>query len=387
MLVGHLPPPPDLELGIPRERLDYLHYLPSAGLTAETGLIVYIHGWGSRFNDSYALKLLPYLADTYNCVALSVDYQDAAAQAESPVAPAPDFFLKLQQHHGVTVSVPQGMAPMVMVNELSRMLAARGVTALHRECTLVRGREGHINFGLLPALDHLTAIGALLRTYPLDRRRLFVLGTSYGGYLALLMAKLAPRTFRLVVDNSGFSGPDDEVSVYGVSAYAGAVRIRVLCPLAFGRDPQRPNYFSPSRRLIRELAVPGHYHIPSISVIHSYHSTDDRIAPTASKQALAQVLRQYRDYDLRLIGPADIDGRLFKHGGHGFDASLRGLFALSYQRWSPQAAGAAGNSDDGTDFEHQTINRLPCGAQDYVVQFTRRGTVTLSIERASGPDA
>ncbi|MDX9861957.1 MAG: DUF2920 family protein, partial [Rhodospirillales bacterium] len=233
-------------------------------------------------------------------------------------------------------------------------------------------------FGVLPAMDHLQVLGTVLKNYVVDRKRLFVLGTSYGGYIGLLLSKFAPNTFRLIVDNSGFSGPADTMpSLYGISSSIGAMRLVHRCLVAFSDDPSSPNYLSSSRKMIRDLAVAAHYHVPSETVVHSYHSEADTVAPIAAKKKLALVLGRRRRYDLRPISKADIDGRIFKNEKHGMDASLRGLFELSYRRWSAEA----GDPPSITDFDLGTVIRFLCGEEDYVLKFGR-DDVSLAVEPA-----
>ncbi len=370
---------PDIELGVPREAIEYALALPSRGMSPQTGLVFYIHGFGFRYNDAYAGKLLPYLADTYDCIAVGVDYHGARRyHGKSRSRPAPDFFAKLEEHYGVTVTAPAGTEIWTVVNAVCFELAKRGVTQLHPECQIVSGAEGYANFGVLPAMDHLQVLGTVLKNHVVDRKRLFVLGTSYGGYIGLLLHKFAPNTFRLVVDNSGFSGPADTLlSLYGMSSSVGTMRIVHRCLVAFSDDPSVPNYLSPSRRMIRDLAVASHYHLPSETVLHSYHSEADTVAPTAAKKKLAEVLGRRRRYDLRLISEADVDGRIFKNAKHGMDASLRGVFELSYRRWTAEVA----DPPAITDFDLGTVNRLPCGEEDYVVSFSG-DDVSIAVEPA-----
>lgn len=372
-------PHPDLEIGVPRQPVAYNLVFPSAGLSARTGVLFYIHGFGVRFNDAYAEKLLVHLADTYDCLAVCVDYQGAASYAWGTRRwPAPDFFVQLARHYGVSVEAPAGTDIWAIVTAVCRGLHARGVTELHPDCHTLTGVDGYANYGLLPALDHLQVLGRLLRDFPVDRRRLFVLGTSYGGYIGLLLGKLAPSTFRLIVDNSGFTGPDDNPDcVYGIGRSAEMLRITNRCLIGFSADPASPHFLSPGRRRIRDMAVADHYALPSETVIYSYHSATDTVAPAAFKTRLAALLAPLRRYDLRLVSAADVDGRLFKTTAHGMEASLRGLFELSYRRWT---AGAA-DPPAVTDFDLGTANRLPCGEADYVLTFGR-DDVALTIDAA-----
>lgn len=369
-------PHPDIELGVPRTGLSYSMALPSAGVTPDTGLIIYIHGYGSRFHDQYSLKLNQFFADQYNCVAACVDYHGASA-ARPVLTPSPDFFVKLKEHHGVELTAPAGMSPMSIVNIVLDAMADNGTTELHPSCFLMKGMDGYMNFGVLPALDNLQVAWSLINRFSINKKRLFVLGTSYGGYLALMMAKLAPNTFRLVIDNSGFSGPADDLAcICGVSEKKGRVNVTVCSPICFSRDPKSPFYFSEPRRLIRELANEEHYSMASDTVIHSYHSTDDYIARVDDKIKMAELVSRFRNYDLRLIRECDLDGRAFKTMAHGMDASMRGLFELSYGRWRSESR----ELPDTTDFDTGTVNKLPCGESVYVATFSRDHGVRLHVE-------
>jgi len=372
-------PHPDIELGVPREKIDYALRIPSHGLSPDSGVIFYIPGFGFRFDDGYAAGFLPHLADTYDCVAVSVDYHGARGYAGAAQRwPAPDFFTKLAEHYGLTVTAPPDTSVPVIVDTVCRQLIARGVTKLHPACHTVSGMDGYANFGLLPALDHLQVLWKVMADHAVNKKRLFVLGTSYGGYIGLLLCKLAPNTFRLIVDNSGFSGPEDAPEyLYGIASSAGPIRIVNRCLVAFSADPSSPNYLSPSRKRVRDLAVAEHYALPSDTVLYSYHSATDRVARADAKKRLAEVLGRFRKYDLRLISEADIDGRIFKNLAHGMNASLRGLFELSYRRWAAEVAAPPAI----TDFDLGTVHRLPCGSENYLLAFGRDG-VSLAVEPA-----
>lgn len=366
------PPHPDVELGLSREALSYSVVLPDAGIGPRTGLIFYIFGFGASYDDSYARRLLPYLANDHDCVAVAVDYQGAKAQSTVDADFAADFFINLQRHYGITVSVTPSLAGDVnaFLYELSQILAEAGITTLHPSCRLIKRGDRYINFGVLPALDHLQVAARIITEYGIDRRRIFAIGTSYGGYLALLLTKLAPNTFRFVVDNCGFSGLDNVI--YGATTWPGPVRVLIVSPEAFSLNPDSPAYLSPERQAIRELATPEHYQLPSATFAYSYHGVVDDIASPEAKKALSDLLQQKgRHHNLRLIGPADLDGRLFKVPGHGLQASMRGLFQLSMDRWLTDAAHTPAAAE--TDFDLGTVNTLACAGSDYVFEFGRDG--------------
>lgn len=365
-------PHPDLELGFPRRSLNYSVVLPDAGVGPRTGLVFYIFGFGGAYDDSYARRLLPYLANDHDCVAVAVDYQGGRAQSDDSLSFAPDFFVNLQKHHGVTVGITPDLDDKALRVGLLQTLADAGIRSLHNSCRLIKCGDPYINFGVLPALDHLQVAAKVIAEYAIDRSRIFAIGTSYGGYLALLLNKLAPHTFRCVVDNGGYSSAEDAGNVvYGVTNLGDPVHVLVFSPQAFSANPDSPAYFNAARRAIRDLASADHYHLPSATIAYSYHGDVDNVASPEAKQALSRLLRQKgRRHELRMIGPADLDGRVFKVPGHGFNASMRGLFQLSMERWL---------ADDGrdqsavTDFDLGTVNTLACADFDYVFHFGRDG--------------
>src|SRR5579871_3758928 len=68
-------PPPDLELGFPRRPLKYLAVPPAAGIGPGTGVMLFICPWGMAIADVYLRdKLLPHLADRFDCLAVAADY-------------------------------------------------------------------------------------------------------------------------------------------------------------------------------------------------------------------------------------------------------------------------------------------------------------------------
>lgn len=371
-------PIPDLELTVPRTAVEYQVVLPSQGIGQNTGLALYIHGYGGRFNDPYTCKLLPYLADTYDCVAVCVDYQGAVAQTDVGLRPAPNFFAKLKEHYGVSIAASANMEAMEIVRLALLELGKRGITSLHQDCVLMKEGSSYINFGLLPALDHLQVTHAVLEAFPIDRRRIFVIGTSYGGYLALLMAKFAPNTFKMAIDNCGFSGPDGSMAtIFGVNPATFAesgVKVHTRTPIAFCETPGNKYSFTDDRRIVREIAVDAHYQLDGGGIIYSYHSAIDKIAPLKEKIVAAQVLAKYRNHVLRIIDQDDIDGVVFKHPEHGMGASMRGLFDLSYKQWLTHASDMPAT----TDFDLETVNILPCADKLYIISMSTAG-VTLSI--------
>ena len=62
------------------------------------------------------------------------------------------------------------------------------------------------NFGLMQALDHIYVIDDLIKRGS-RTSNIILFGSSHGGYIAHMVAKLAPNTIRLIIDNSSYISP------------------------------------------------------------------------------------------------------------------------------------------------------------------------------------
>ena len=365
-------PHPDIELGVPRTSLDYLVCAPDRGVNADTGLVLFFVGYGMEPCGRYVRSLLSYLANKHNCIAASVDYFGAALW-ESPKCrwiPRPDFFVNLKRFHGIEVSAPKGFDVKQLRDQLSIGLRQRGIARLDPACVFLLVSPEYHSMGFLPALDGIQVAHHLLGEFALNKRRLFAFGTSYGGYIGSVMAKLAPRSFRMVVDNSGFSSAEDDIwNVYGMSKWYSpqGVAMNTLMTAAFSQNSKAANFFSAAHKHIRNLLNREHVY-ESSTRLYGYHSISDEVAPTAAKLGLRGVYAGKVPYELEVIDAAKIDGRVFKDLSHGLRASMRGLFDRSYDKFRRDGEALA----DETDFDLGSRYSFPSGAREYVVSFSRQ---------------
>ena len=190
-----------------------------------------------------------------------------------------------------------------------------------------------------------------------------------------MLVKFAPNTFRMVIDNSGFSSADDDLAgIYGLgSGKLCGVTIAAESSIRWTDRPDSPLYFSPARRAVRTLLDTGHVG-PSGSFVYCYHCCQDTVSPPARKRMLPEIYRGKLHYEQTIVEQGDLDGRLFKTLEHGMKASMRGLFCLSYEKY----AGHAAEAEATTDFDMRTEIRLPCAGRDYLLAYSGAG-VRLSI--------
>lgn len=366
----------DVEWNCLRGSIRYWITLPAGGVDQQTGLVVLIHGYGQSGDDEYARKFRAFISDRFNCGVVTLRYYGSSSYANVSLRPAPDFFLKLKEHHGITVGRSENLSSNQIIGGTMSALMQRGIERLHVECILLTETDEYHSFGVLPAIDTLTVVNDVLHRYPLDKKRLFAIGSSYGGFIVEMILKLAPNTFRMLIDNSGFTSADeDQTGLYGAGlTRISGVGIATLATRRWSADPASPYYFSKSCRDIRNMLNPEHVG-KSETQLYCYHSARDTLIPAAHKRALTDIYRGKVPYEQTMVEETDIDGHLFKTLEHGMQASLRGLFEASYDRYSAGAKVAM----DTTDFELKSQIVLPCSERTYVAYYDEKG-VELVIQ-------
>ena len=328
--------PDDFELGHPREGL--LEYTVSwSGKGTAKGLVFLISGFGGDADPEYARKLRRHMVDVHGLVAVSVRYHCSRSRPEVGASVRIDareqiLLAGLAAMHGRPVSNPND------IGELAAKLAGLPEVMAYGE--IVPGGGEYQNFGVLQAMDHLAVLGDLLARGPaFDRQRIIAFGSSHGGYIAHLMAKLAPSTFAAVIDNSAYAQPPIHYLGAGRGAeytcsVGGTLQLHCRTLSGWSFDERgAPNFYGRDNDVLRDAAHPPHLEAMRAAAQGDptqylmVISAEDHISPPEAKRRQAAALRQAGfDARLELIGPDQIDGVVFKAPVHGLGASLRGLF-------------------------------------------------------------
>jgi hypothetical protein len=253
-------------------------------------------------------------------------------------------------------------------------MKADPATPLVVPCTLYPSKNEYQNFGLLPALDHIFAINDLYMRYPHIPKTIYAIGSSYGGYIANLISKLAPCTLNAVFDNSSWAAPNlryikgQELGWHEVAGNLFPnvmLELNVLSPwthLSF-----MPNYFNGDRRLIRSFPE-NHLNVMANAgnqktIYRCVHAKEDSVSNTEEKIKLVNGLRGNGfDVQMEIYSEADIDGRYIKHMEHGMGLSMRMFFARALDQSQTSIR------DDqrlDVDFDHTLL--FPCETKSYVV--------------------
>jgi len=365
-------PPPDIELGFPRQPLKYATVTPAAGIGHNTGVILFICPWGMAVEDPYVgEKLLPHLANTHDCVAVAANYFGIGVKRRSG---------KLAEFDGWRAELARRFGSQLLTLSFEAVfpeLVRLGVAELPPDLPLIlQNFPEYPSFGLQPALDNIAVLAAVLRQHSLRHDRIYAVGSSYGGYIACLMLKLMPNTIHAVVENSGFTQalPEEMASMEGAGRnWFDGRGIRLCCVPASPwttRDSTSKYFVSSSVLAIRDCLDASQY-TASKTYLASYHAEKDALIPIEAKRRFWATIGSKLELRSVTVDDTMIDGRLFKSNAHGMDASLQLLFDDGLHDLPSCAA------DAETDFSKSTV--VDVAARDRIYRASYRPDLSLEF--------
>lgn len=325
----------DPELGLPRLcRLTLHAAAPDSG--AAEGLVFVIPDLPEDIEGPQLAACRRHLAEKHRLLAVSVEYHAYRSKlgdgAKFDIGE--ELFKELRNicaSNGVTL--------------LYKDAVARAITQLPAPCELelpVRPANGdYQNLGLVAALDHLQVFAHLRREgrIAFDAANVIVMGNGYGGYLAHLVAKIAPHAIRAVIDFAGRMQPPASFLFGGLEPgpapyyyHFGKSRIFPLVHTEWEREAGSPRHYSPARMAIRDVAREDHARAMLAAtarppVFCGLVSILDASPETTAKLRQLEMLRQLGfGVIMRDIGDIDGSSAAIEQTEHGPVISLPFLF-------------------------------------------------------------
>ncbi|ECR2893428.1 DUF2920 family protein [Campylobacter jejuni] len=343
----------DVELNI--KRTSKLEYRISYDDEKEIKAIVFIiGGYGANANIYFLDSYRNYIAKNFDVVAVHVFYH-CFCQRRSDVEKYSAFtiFTKddvsnlsqvlLEIGVNINVNLENAQQCYELLNQNITTLKSQGKLAQNYQAkftsTFVPPNGDYQNYGIMAAIDHINALKDLVKRFPkfADLPKIYG-GGSYGGYLALLIAKIAPWYVDGVIDNSGVCLPflacilGREMNQGEFYFEGSGYRLYCFVYKYWNRNMNSSYYFGDENYLIRAILNSNHLQIQSNlnknTIFVSYHSIQDMGAPVQNKIELYKCYQELGyDATLHLIKDEnDIDGRFVKSLEHGLRMTDRALF-------------------------------------------------------------
>ncbi|EAI9959433.1 DUF2920 family protein [Campylobacter coli] len=344
----------DVELGI--KRTSKLEYRISYDDEKEIKAIVFIiGGYGANANIYFLDSYRNYIAKNFDVVTINVFYHCFCARQSIDQKYNPKLIPNkddLERINNILKNINLGhllanednfeqIIPFIeqRAGEIKQAGLVDESQKIGLSCDFIPPNGDYQNFGIMAALDHINALKDLVKRFPkfADLPKIYG-GGSYGGYLALLIAKIAPWYVDGVIDNSGSAVPP-LIYILGREMEGGCdyvlnsshILIQCFLKTHWTRKENSPYFFNNENYFIRTLLNKDHLILQSEknkNIIYvSYHSKEDPLTPANFKEQTMQILKILGyDVSLNLIDENKIDGKFIKNLDHGCGIPDKALF-------------------------------------------------------------
>ncbi|EIE6838585.1 DUF2920 family protein [Campylobacter coli] len=344
----------DVELNI--KRTSKLEYRISYDDEKEIKAIVFIiGGYGANANIYFLDSYRNYIAKNFDVVAVHVFYHCFCARQSIDQKYNPKLIPNkddLERINNILKNINLGhllanednfeqIIPFIeqRAGEIKQAGLVDESQKIGLSCDFIPPNGDYQNFGIMAALDHINALKDLVKRFPkfADLPKIYG-GGSYGGYLSLLIAKIAPWYVDGVIDNSGSALPPLNYILgremeSGCDYVLNSSHILIQCFLKthWTRKENSPYFFNNENYFIRTLLNKDHLILQSQknkNIIYvSYHSKEDPLTPANFKEQTMQILKILGyDVSLNLIDENKIDGKFIKNLDHGCGIPDKALF-------------------------------------------------------------
>ncbi|HID0156890.1 TPA: DUF2920 family protein [Campylobacter jejuni] len=373
----------DVELGI--KRTSKLEYRISYDDEKDIKAIVFIvGGFGANANISFLDFDREYIAKNFDVVVVHVFYHCFCARQSIDQKYNPKLIPNqddLERVNGILKNINLGhlsvnkdnfeqIIPLIeqKVNKMKQAGLVDESQKIELSCDFIPPNGDYQNYGIMAAIDHINALKDLVKRFPkfADLPKIYG-GGSYGGYLSLLIAKIAPWYVDGVIDNSGSALPPlnyilgrEMEHSYG-DYYEDFPHNRIIFFLKthWTRKENSPYFFNNENYFIRTLLNKDHLILQSQknkNIIYvSYHSKEDPLTPANFKEQTMQILKILGyDVSLNLIDENKIDGKFIKNLDHGCGIPDKALFRKELPLMLEKLQG-------GKSFMQENSISYPCG--------------------------
>ena len=341
----------DFELSIKREKGVIYNYTYPKNKKLK-GIVFIIPGFGDDTNSEYSQKLRDYVAKEFDVVAVSAIYHCFSSRLNNGGVETLDDYdelVLLSNLKRFNIEVETDDLHEILNNINEEIKARKDEGKLDKNeiivqtVTILPKNNEYQNFGILQALDHINVLKELKSRNLnfIDNYPTILIGSSHGGYIANLIAKIVPNSIDCVIDNSSYVKPplnyiigkeNNPLHEECRGIYGENLIINYFTKKFWSNNDDSFYYLSKDNYEIRDLSNKLHNKImakksESKTRYIFYHSIKDRIAMYKDKEDFSKGLAELGfDVTLNIISNiSQIDGNFIKSLEHGLDMSIKKL--------------------------------------------------------------
>ena len=384
----------DVELGIKRSSA-LSFYACYDDVKEAKALLVIISGLGADSDSSYRTHLMQTMAENYDVACISVDYHCIGNRPQLGAKFGLDDIdreILTRELSSIGINLPIDLKSIdchekvdLLLKFLSKEITVRKESGilpadfrLNASITMVPTKNEYQNFGIMQALDVLNAVlytKKYINSAKFEHLPVIMVGSSHGGYLAHMCAKIAPWLVDAVIDNSSYAiflwrliGFGKEIDFTNYFCFGTDTLYQNLYLYFFDKthwtlNEKSPYYFIDAREEIRNILNLDHLNVQSSykkPIYVSYHCTyDNETAPAKDKTELYEALKKLKfDATLHMIkDESEVDGKFIKSLTHGMGMSYK----LLLQRELPGVMKKILSKKDKKDEINERCIEYKCG--------------------------
>ncbi|WP_107775852.1 DUF2920 family protein [Campylobacter concisus] len=350
----------DIELGIKRSSPLSFYSCYDDAKDAKA-LLVIIPGLGEDSDLGYRANLIRTMAESYDVACISVDYHCIGNRPQLGAKFGLDDIdreILTRELSSIGINLPIDLKSIdchekvdLLLKFLSKEITIRKERdilpadfRLNASITMVPTKNEYQNFGVMQAMDVLNAVlytKKYINNAKFEHLPVIMVGSSHGGYLAHMCAKIAPWLVDAVIDNSSYAiflwrliGFGKEINFTNYFCFGTDTLYQNLYIYFFDKtywtlNEKSPYYFIDAREEIRNILNLDHLNVQSSykkPIYVSYHCIFDKeIAPAKDKIELYEALKKLKfDATLHMVkDESEVDGKFIKSLTHGMGMSYK----------------------------------------------------------------
>ena len=384
----------DVELGIKRSSA-LSFYACYDDVKEAKALLVIIPGLGADSDSRYRTHLMRTMAENYDVACFSVDYHCIGNRPQLGAKFGLDDIdreILTRELSSIGINLPIDLKSIdchekvdLLLKFLSKEITIRKESGilpadfrLNASITMVPTKNEYQNFGVMQAMDVLNAVlytKKYINNAKFEHLPVIMVGSSHGGYLAHMCAKIAPWLVDAVIDNSSYAiflwrliGFGKEIDFTNYFCFGTGNLYQNLYLYFFDKthwtlNEKSPYYFIDAREEIRNILNLDHLNVQSSykkPIYVSYHCTyDNETAPAKDKTKLYETLKKLKfDATLHMTkDESEVDGKFIKSLTHGMGMSYK----LLLQRELPIVMKKILSKKDKKDEINEKCIEYKCG--------------------------
>ena len=358
-------------------------------------LLVIISGLGEDSDLSYRKHLMQTMVENYDVACISVDYHCIGNRPQLGAKFGLDDIdreILRRELSSIGINLPIDLKSIdchekvdLLLKFLSKEITIRKESGilpadfrLNASITMVPTKNEYQNFGVMQAMDVLNAVlytKKYINNAKFEHLPAIMVGSSHGGYLAHMCAKIAPWLVDAVIDNSSYAiflwrliGFGKEIDFTNYFCFGTDTLYQNLYLYFFDKtywtlNEKSPYYFIDAREEIRNILNLDHLNVQSgykKPIYVSYHCTyDNETAPAKDKTELYEALKKLKfDATLHMVkDESEVDGKFIKSLTHGMGMSYK----LLLQRELPGVMKKILSKKDKKDEINEKCIEYKCG--------------------------